>query len=166
MRNRWKRFDSDDREAGFTLIELMVVVLIIAILIAIAIPTFLGAREKAQDRAAQSNLRNALASVNLYYTDDGTYAGITKDAMELIEPSLQWVDGLTVAADSKELGVQPSASAEAVCVTAESGSGTHFTIIDVKQDFSATAPAGTYYLEGTPIACDAAAASSGSQDGF
>jgi prepilin-type N-terminal cleavage/methylation domain-containing protein len=39
-------------EAGFTLIELMVVVLIIAILIAIAIPTFLGARSRAQDRVA------------------------------------------------------------------------------------------------------------------
>ncbi len=45
---------------GFTLIELMVVVLIIAILIAIAIPTFLGARARAQDRAVQSNLRNGL----------------------------------------------------------------------------------------------------------
>ena len=49
-----------DEEAGFTLIELMVVVLIIAILIAIAIPTFLGARSRAQDRAAQSSLRNSL----------------------------------------------------------------------------------------------------------
>ena len=55
-----RRTDARDRgEDGFTLIELMVVILIIAILIAIAIPTFLGARQKAQDRAAQSNLRNA-----------------------------------------------------------------------------------------------------------
>ena len=49
-----------EREGGFTLIELMVVVLIIAILIAIAIPTFLGARTRAQNRAVQANLRNAL----------------------------------------------------------------------------------------------------------
>ena len=51
-----------DSEEGFTLIELMVVVLIIAILIAIAIPTFLGARQRAQDRAAQSDLRNGLGT--------------------------------------------------------------------------------------------------------
>ena len=62
-----------DDEEGFTLIELMVVVLIIAILIAIAIPTFLGARERAQDRAAQSNLRNALTAEKTSYTDDETF---------------------------------------------------------------------------------------------
>ncbi|MEY2553081.1 MAG: type pilus assembly protein PilA, partial [Ilumatobacteraceae bacterium] len=44
-----------DSDTGFTLIELMVVVLIIAILLAIAIPTFLGAQNKAKDRSAQSS---------------------------------------------------------------------------------------------------------------
>ena len=60
-------------EEGFTLIELMVVVLIIAILIAIAIPTFLGARTRAQDRQAQSNLRNAFAAEKVVYTDNQTF---------------------------------------------------------------------------------------------
>ena len=58
-----------EREGGFTLIELMVVVLIIAILIAIAIPTFLGARTRAQNRAAQASLRNALVAAKSIYTD-------------------------------------------------------------------------------------------------
>src|SRR5881392_1688371 len=79
------------QEEGFTLIELMVVVLIIAILIAIAIPTFLGARARAQDRAAQSNLRNALTAEKTYYTDHQTYVA-TAGAPELkaIEPSLTY----------------------------------------------------------------------------
>ena len=60
MRQTLRRRLQGEREGGFTLIELMVVVLIIAILIAIAIPTFLGARTRAQNRAAQASLRNAL----------------------------------------------------------------------------------------------------------
>ena len=50
--------DGEGLEEGFTLIELMVVLLIIAILLAIAIPTFLGVTNSASDRAAQSNLTN------------------------------------------------------------------------------------------------------------
>ena len=52
----------------------MVVVLIIAILIAIAIPTFLGARQRAQDRAAQSDLRNGLTAEKTVYTDNQAYS--------------------------------------------------------------------------------------------
>jgi type IV pilus assembly protein PilA len=66
---------SEREERGFTLIELMVVVLIIAILIAIAIPTFLGARQRAQDRAAQSNVRNALTAEKTFFTDGQVYTG-------------------------------------------------------------------------------------------
>ena len=62
-----KRLDKD--EAGFTLIELMVVVLIIAILIAIAIPTFLGAQDRARDRGAQSDLRNGITAAKTLATD-------------------------------------------------------------------------------------------------
>src|SRR2546429_6088761 len=94
----------ENDEGGFTLIELMVVVLIIAILLAIAIPTFLGSREKAQDRAAQSNLRNALAAEKTYYTDGQTY---TTDASALrgVEPNLPWgTDPATQIAVSQPSG--------------------------------------------------------------
>ena len=78
-----------DNEEGFTLIELMVVVLIIAILIAIAIPTFLGARSRAQDRAAQSDLRNGLTAEKTFFTDSELYTGVAAD-VKAIEPSLDW----------------------------------------------------------------------------
>jgi type IV pilus assembly protein PilA len=91
----WKMQKDED---GFTLIELMVVVLIIAILIAIAIPTFLGLRERAQNRAATSDLRNGLTASKAYYTDGDTYVGFDEVDGEAIEPSLNWVDNATPTA--------------------------------------------------------------------
>ena len=86
-----KRFDRDDEE-GFTLIELMVVVLIIAILIAIAIPTFLGAQNRARDRGAQSNLRNALTAAKTVATDNsGQFDLVDLTALAAAEGSLTYV---------------------------------------------------------------------------
>jgi type IV pilus assembly protein PilA len=81
----------EDREEGFTLIELMVVVLIIAILLAIAIPTFLGARNTANARAAQSNIRNALTAEQTYFTNNNQVYG-NAAAVTTIEPALGWTD--------------------------------------------------------------------------
>jgi type IV pilus assembly protein PilA len=126
----------DDK--GFTLIELMVVVLIIAILIAIAIPTFLGLRRRAQDRAAQSDLRNAMTAAKAFYTDDEAYTGFNVAQGELIEPSLNWdtpadPDLVTIAA----------VNAQDITFSRASASGTNFCIADSTVAVGAV-QAGTY----------------------
>ena len=77
-------------DEGFTLIELMVVVLIIGILIGISLPIFLGARQRAQDRTAQSNLRTGLAAAMTHWAEAGDYDGFDTATAETIEPGFDW----------------------------------------------------------------------------
>jgi type IV pilus assembly protein PilA len=132
-----------DEQQGFTLIELMVVVLIIAILIAIAIPTFLGARTRAQDRATQSDLRNALTNEQVAYTDNQAYEPIAAN-MKAMEPSLDWGGKLTIVVGDASIG-----TSDMVCVSEASKSGTTFSLAHI-----ALGPATGYYYG--KVACPAA----------
>jgi prepilin-type N-terminal cleavage/methylation domain-containing protein len=71
-------------EEGFTLIELMVVVMILAILIVMGLPTYLGVKSRFQDRAAQSDLRNTVLSARILFTDNATFSSATSAATGLV----------------------------------------------------------------------------------
>lgn len=124
-------------------------VILIGILVAIALPTFLGARARANDRAAQSSLRNGLAAAKTYFTDGDTYAGFDPEMGRQIEPSLSWI-GSGAPAGPTTVAIVEARSMELLLVSRSEG-GTFFCLYD-------DALRGTTYGQGpTYAAVDSAA---------
>jgi prepilin-type N-terminal cleavage/methylation domain-containing protein len=77
---------------GFTLIEMLVVIVIIAILAAIAIPTYLMYRANAQDTAAVSLVRNGFTVAQTALAELGSYQGVSEELLEGIENNIDWIE--------------------------------------------------------------------------
>ncbi|NNJ47472.1 MAG: prepilin-type N-terminal cleavage/methylation domain-containing protein [Acidimicrobiia bacterium] len=119
---------SSSNDRGFTLIELMIVVLIVAILIAIAIPTFLGQRTSAEDAAAKSSLRNALTTEKAYFSGAEAFTD-DLDILSDIEPSLFNVTGASPAINTFDpIVVTIAPAGQAVCLVAQTPRGEYLAI--------------------------------------
>jgi len=106
-------------ENGFSLIELLVVILIIGVLAAIALPAFLGQRSKGQDSSAKSAARNLVSSMESYYVTGKTYVGAASDNDITSSGVFGTGDGEASIAD---------ATANGYMVIGRSASGNRFTI--------------------------------------
>ena len=96
------------REEGFSLIELVIALVIIGVIMAIAIPVFLGVKDRAHRSTAQANVRSAVPAIEIYALDqNGSYVGMTQMTLRLIDA------GVAVSV--------PTATATSYCAQAASG---------------------------------------------
>ncbi|HEX3548991.1 MAG TPA: prepilin-type N-terminal cleavage/methylation domain-containing protein [Candidatus Elarobacter sp.] len=117
-----------ENERGFTLIELMIVVAIIAILAWILIPNFVNARSQAQTAACESNLRAIATAMELYYADNQVYPTASGAA---VQPALLTVNGVAYLNNTpKDPAAQSGAATYTLTTTQASGGGpASYTIV-------------------------------------
>ena len=117
-----------EQQKGFTLIELLVVVIIIGLLAAIAIPAFMGQRDKANDAVAKSLVRNTATAVEAAFVDEQAYNTIVPGDIMAIEPNIAVTGTLASALASNDTVYYSSSAVDEYTLSSTSDSGVTYTM--------------------------------------
>ena len=157
-----KSQEKKEGDKGFTLIELAIVIAVIAILIAVALPTFLGVQSSAHNSAAEQNIVNSITSAKTYYaSNQSSYTGLTAAGLTGLEPSIPYVvtvtagvaNSVAVAAiptDGQTLGLAAyTGGSNNTCILAINVAGASSAAITTGLSGHTIASAGTWWSTAT-----------------
>jgi len=110
-------------EEGFTLLELMIAVQIIAILVLFAVPAYMLVRDSANQATAKTNAKEVAVAAGLYFTKNGSYAGMTVPLLKAWDASLKTTGTYVNNSGAEAVGVTNRVTMDAsnYCIYATSG---------------------------------------------
>jgi prepilin-type N-terminal cleavage/methylation domain-containing protein len=112
-------------EAGFTLMELMIVVVILGILLSVSAGAFIRMRDRGETSAAELNVRAALSAAELYYAHHDTYDGMTLSKLESLDAGIRLSGEPVISSDGKKYCLESTHNGHPPTVSVEPGHNIH-----------------------------------------
>lgn len=112
-------------ERGFTMIELVVVLLILGLLMTVAVGSYIGMRDRGEASAAELKLREGLTAAELFYAHNETYTGMTLADLQSFDAGLRLSEEPVIAADGRRFCLESTHNGRSTTAGTNPGHSTH-----------------------------------------